>query len=218
MKRLPQQALVSEINPVNLVLFWLLSFVMRVETYSIHRTCPKIISRRIALLDLDTYISWSDAPRFQSNAVALWERLLEKFPENRWTLRFGSHELDFATKAKQDLASHFERFLLLQEARRKIGLDSRVYLIESPQIRYLKKLDPSADFFDFPNLAGISRLNVILSQGFDFLFNLAQMCRLTQRILFSCLPSVDRQSRPVEPIPFLWDAVGTNELTLDADR
>ena len=114
-------------------------------------------------MDLDAYVSWSDAPRLKSDAVRLWERILEKFPENRWTLRFFDHNLDFSTKAKQDLTGHFKRCLLLQEVRRQIGSDSRVYLIESLQIRYLGKLVPSADFFNFPNLAGISRFNVILS-------------------------------------------------------
>jgi len=104
-------------------------------------------------MDLDAYVSWSDAPRLKSDAVRLWERILEKFLENRWTLRFFDHNLDFSTKAKQDLIGHFERFLLLQEVRRQIGSDSRVYLIEPPQIRYSRKLVPFADFFNFQILS-----------------------------------------------------------------
>ena len=107
MKGLLHRALVPEINAVNLMLFWLFSFVMKIEAYGIHRTCPRLISRGIALLDLDTYVSWSEARRFISDAVRRWERFFDKFRENRRTLRFGGYELDFSTKAKQGLASHF---------------------------------------------------------------------------------------------------------------
>jgi len=212
------QVLVSEIHPLNLLIFWALSFFMKVEAYWIHRMCPRGLARRIAVVDLGTYLTWSETAWFRSRVVQLWEGVLENFPENSWTLRHGGHRLNFTTKAKQDLAAHFERLLLLQEVKRRIGPDSRVYIIDSPQFRYLRKLDPSADFFSYPSLAGISWINVFLGLMFDYVYSRARMCLRIQAMLHGCLPNALRQSAHAEPIPFFWDAVASNELTLDANR
>ena len=117
--------LVSEIHPLNLLMFWFLSFFVRVEAFQINRMCPKILYRRIESINLEKYLSWNDTSRVKSRVMRLWEDFHEKFPRKHWTCVYRGHSLDFTTKAKQELSGDFERLLLFQDVRKYHGSDSR---------------------------------------------------------------------------------------------
>lgn len=218
MKRRPMRLLVSEIHPVNLLLFWLLSFFMKVEAYRVHRMCPRILCRKIEVVDLSQHLSWNDTHCFHSHVMRLWEGLVEKFPGKHWTLRYCGQPLDFSTKAKQELAPYFERLMFLREVRRRREPASRVYIIDSLQFRYLKRLDPSADFFTYSSLAVISHLNVALDSLFAYLYNLAHLLLLLRPMLYGCLHRDRRHLRHTGGIPHIWDSADPGELTTDPNR
>ena len=116
--------LVVEVHPINLIFLWCLSFFVRVKAYRLHPACPRILSRRVQVLDLDNYFTQNANHCFRSHVMQLWEKVLEKFPTDSWSLRYEGHLLDFSTKARQALSAPFERLIMLREIQGQEGQTS----------------------------------------------------------------------------------------------
>ena len=104
--------LVSEIHPFNLLMFWFLSLFLIVESPRVSKLCPRIFSRRIAILDISRHLSWSEVQSFRSRVLEQWESTSKKIPRGDWNITYRGLRLDFTAKANQSLAHDFERLLL----------------------------------------------------------------------------------------------------------
>ena len=212
------RVLVSEIHPMNLLLFWLLSFVVKVEAYEIHRMCPKLLCQRIESMDLRRCLSLNDGQRFRSRVMQVWEGLHEKCPRKHWTCFSRGRSLDFTTKAKQDLAGDLDRLLLLQEVGKWHRAKAKVFIIDSPQFRYLRRLDPSADSLRLAGFPFVSRANVYLDLIFSYAYSLGQMLLLLKAMLRGWLIRDPRHPRHTQRVPFIWDGVSLPDLAVDSRR
>ena len=150
--------------------------------------------------------------------MQLWERVLDKFPAEPWSLLYHGQPLDFSTKAKKALSVHFEWLILLRTLQGREGLSSRTYILDSLQVRYLKKIDPSGDFAAYPTITLLSRLNLILDSLFLYISTGHRMVMILGMMLYGCLFRDRSRVKFTGPIPYLWNAVNPGELTLDPDR
>jgi len=217
MKRPQVQILVLEIHPVNLLLFWMISFFIQVEALSIHRMCPLIIRGKIRIINQNEYFSWSEVILLKSRVTKLWEETSEKIPKGDWALRYRGFNLDLSTKAKQELAYHFEKLLFLKEIRKRKASTSAVHIIDCPQFRYFRRINPSANFSDYPRLPAISQINTVFDYLFRFLYTVAQLTRLLYALILGFLQRDRHQWLPAKNIPIMWDVVVSNKLVLDAE-
>jgi len=160
-------------------------------------------------------MSWSEVPSFRSRVLEQWESTSKKIPRGDWNIKYRGLSLDFTTKANQSLAHDFERLLLFQRIAKQMMATSTVRIIECPQFRYFRKIDPSADFSSYPRLPIVSHANILFDFIFNYVFTLAQTLRLTKDLLFACLSKERIQSFSNQDIPLIWDAVDRYELTLD---
>lgn len=210
--------LVPEVHMINLPFLWFLSFFARIKAYRLHAACPHIFCTRIEVLDLDEYFTPNAHHCFRSYVMRLWERFLEKFPNGSWNLRYDGFLLDFSTKAKQELAIHFERLILLREVWRRHGPASRVYVIDSSHFKYLKSLASSSEFFKYPAAPLASQINIVLDNLFLYFSIAGRMMMMVAAIFYGCLRRDRYHSQRCTQIPFIWDAVNPSELTLDRNR
>ena len=210
--------LVSEIHPVNLCIFWFLSFFLRVEAYRINPMCPGLLARRIRAVDISQHLSWNNTHCFRSSVVQLWEELLAKFPTKGWSLRYRGKTLDFSTKAKQELLSYFDQLMLLRMIQQQPSQSSKVYIVDSPQFRYLKRVDPSAKFYEYPVFPVFSTISVVLDLLFMYVSVTQRMLALIGAMVYGSLVRDGQTQLRRRTIPYIWDSINSNELSVDPRR
>ena len=210
--------LVSEIHPFNLGIFWLLSLFLRVEAYRINPMCPSLLTRRIKAVDISQHLSWNNAHCFRSSVVQLWEELLTKFPEKDWNLRYRGMTLDFSTKAKQELISYFDQLMLLLMIQRQRSQDSKVYIVDSPQFRYLRNMDLSAKVYEYAVFPVFSTISVAIDLLYMYLSVVQRMVSLTGAMVYGIVRRDSHHPLRARTIPYIWDSINSNELSIDPQK
>lgn len=211
--------LVLEVHATNLLFLWCLSFAFKIKAYRIRPHCPRILSKRIEVLDLDRYFSTNSSHCFKSSVVAEWEKLLDRFPIDTWRAQYDGHTLDFSTKAKQSLGGSFERLVMLREILNQEIATSRFYILDSFEFQYLKTNRATRHLYGYPTAPILSWINAFLDRLFAYTVVIRSTATLLARILNGFIFAPDyRTSGRHQPITFLWNGVNPDELSIDPER
>lgn len=172
----------------------------------------------MSLIDNNQYLTWNDSHCFRSRVLQLWEELLPRFPEIQWYGKFDGQSLNFSTKAKQALGSHFEDLMLLVEVQRQRGKIERLYIVDSLRFRYLKSIDPYADCFQYPTHYFASALNISLDWAFAYLLIWVETTRMQSAMIYCTLIRAFTKPWKHPTISHIWHGTNPNEWTLDQER
>ena len=210
--------MVVEVHPVNLPLFWILSFFAHVTVYRLHPRCPGFLSRRIEVADLEEYFTQNASHCVRSEALSQWEKMLEKFPDKEWQVRHRGLFLDFSTKAKQTLSVPFERLMILRQIQDLKSRSSKAYIVNSLESQYIKRFDPSSEYFDYAAVPIVSRINVVLDCLYLYVLICQQAAMVLAAMLIGGLSRHREENRSSQTVSVLWNAVSPNELSLEPDK
>ena len=180
--------------------------------------CPSLLTGRIRAVDISQHLSWNNTHCFRSRVVQQWEELLTKFPEKDWSLRYRGMTLDFSTKAKQELISYFDQLMLLRMIQQQRSQGSKIYIVDSPQFRYLRNMDRSARVYKYPVFPVFSKISVALDMLFTY-FSVAQrMLSLIGAMVYGIVRRDSRNPLRARTVPYIWDSINSNELSVDPQR
>ena len=209
--------LVSEIHPGNVLVYWMLSFVMRVEALYFHPLCARLAVTRIGEVGGGDVFSSKDGWAFRGKAEKAWETLAKRIPTEDWQITCRGIALDFTTKAKQDLWRAFEDLHLLKAIQQKRGTRD-VYLVRSARMAYLVGFDTGELFAGSRFAAWPSNLHDCLDRLWEGGQHAASLVRLVARLVLALLIRLAPAGETLAPCSILYLCDNPNELHESPDK
>ncbi len=174
--------LIPEVHPANVLFYWLLSFVARVESLYFHPLCARLAATRIGQIGGAEVFSSEQGWVFRSRQVAAWEALAQRIPDSDWQTAYRGIALDFTKKAKQDLWRAFEDFELLKAIQQKRARRD-VQLVRSDRMTYLANRTNAAELFRGTPIAGrVSSIHCWIDRMWEGAQHTAGMFRVAARL------------------------------------
>lgn len=210
--------LVPEIHPGNVVFYWILSFVARVESLCFHPMCAGLAGTRIRQIVGADAFSAEEGWAFRAGLVGTWETLSGRIPRADWQSSYRGVLLDFTSKAKQDLWRAFEDFHLLGAIQRNRGRDD-VYLVRSTWVTYLARVAGAGELFAGGRVSGwASTAHRTLDRLWEGAQYAAGLARLAVRLLLAMLARLSSARPTLAPTSILYVCDNPNELHESPDK
>jgi polysaccharide biosynthesis PFTS motif protein len=205
--------LVPEINLLNFILFFILSFVVKIQSYKV----PSFLVKwkgKIEIIDLSNYFTWEECEVTKSESVEILERLFSNFSLNGWNVKIRGRCIDLSIKAKQDLGKDVEKLLFFKKIIDRNKTD-RVYIVNSLKIDFLLKLDLNGDFLALPEIKMLSSLNKLIDRlNYHIFVDLYLLGRITIKFIQGIIFNKDFKRK----VRFIYDGVSPRELSFNNSK
>ena len=201
--------LFSQIDEGNLLLAWLLSLFVSVQTLRFKKLSLKRLPTGIKLFKFGEWADWQDLCRWQDMAASGWMHHRSSL-KRAVIMRGGGTSTDFTVKQRQLLAGYYERRFLID--RINCARSNSIVWIED-QHSWMLRAGREEKPLGLGTVIGL--LNSPATGGWEMFLLFVGIYRLIRRCFLLCCRKspIDRHESLV-----LWDAVNPNEFYAGAER